>query len=70
MQDTETKRDGSSIDGTVFKVLVNGAGQHSIWPADKAAPEGWQPVGPVGAKPDCIAWIESAWTDMRPKAAG
>jgi MbtH protein len=62
--------DGSSIDGEIFKVLVNDAGQHSIWPAGKDAPAGWHAVGPVGAKPVCTAWIEAAWTDMRPKAEG
>jgi MbtH protein len=49
-----------------FLVLVNQEGQYSLWPAFRAAPEGWRAVGPRGARQDCLDWIEAHWTDMRP----
>ena len=57
-----------SINGEFFRVLVNGEGQFSIWPAGKVSPEGWADVGPIGRKADCLAYIEAHWTDMRPRS--
>jgi MbtH protein len=62
---SKTGDDATSIDGDSFAVLVNIEGQYSIWPAGKAVPEGWSAVGPSGPKADCIAFIETHWTDMR-----
>lgn len=55
-------------DKTVFQVVINGEEQYSIWPDYKAIPEGWESVGVSGDKATCLAHIESAWTDMRPKS--
>ncbi|WP_372785124.1 MbtH family protein [Phenylobacterium sp.] len=60
----------ASIDGDHCAVLVNAEGQYSIWPAGKAAPEGWTLTGPSGSKAECIAFIEAQWTDMRPASLG
>ncbi|MNF32366.1 MbtH-like protein [compost metagenome] len=49
-----------------FKVLVNGEEQYSLWPEYKAVPAGWREAGKSGPKQDCLAFIEAAWTDMRP----
>ena len=49
-----------------FVVLVNDEGQHSLWPQHLDTPAGWQPRGPQGTRAECLAWIESQWTDMRP----
>jgi len=49
-----------------FLVLVNHEGQYSLWPAFRAPPPGWDTVGPRGARQDCLDWIETQWTDMRP----
>jgi MbtH protein len=49
-----------------FKVVVNDEEQYSIWPDYKQTPAGWREVGQVGNKKDCLAYIESVWTDMRP----
>lgn len=49
-----------------FKVLVNGEEQYSLWPEYKAVPAGWREAGKSGPKQDCLAFIESVWTDMRP----
>lgn len=55
-----------SIDGDEFTVIVNKEGQYSLWPSARDIPSGWKQVGPVGAKRECLDWIESVWTDMRP----
>lgn len=49
-----------------FKVVVNHEGQYSIWPAQRTNAVGWKDVGPTGTKEECLAYIEQAWTDMRP----
>lgn len=56
------------IDGDAFKVLVNGEGQHSLWPSAQPVPDGWRQIGPVGNKETCLAYVEENWTDMRPKS--
>lgn len=50
----------------VFKVVVNDEEQYSIWPDYKQIPNGWRAVGKTGNKKDCLAYIETVWTDMRP----
>jgi MbtH protein len=50
----------------MFAVVRNDEEQYSIWPADRAIPDGWQPAGPTTAKPECLAYIDEVWTDMRP----
>jgi MbtH protein len=52
-----------------FQVVVNQHGQYSIWPAERPVPDGWRSVPVVGARAQCLAYIEDHWTDMRPKAA-
>ena len=51
---------------TTVKVVVNGEEQYSIWPVDRENPSGWRDAGKTGAKDECLAWIEKAWTDLRP----
>lgn len=53
-------------DDATFKVVVNDEEQYSIWPDYKQTPNGWREVGKVGTKQDCLAYIETVWTDMRP----
>ncbi|MFF5447661.1 MbtH family protein [Streptomyces sp. NPDC012888] len=51
-----------------FLVLVNDEGQHSLWPSFQTAPDGWRSVlGPVG-RAEAVAYIETAWTDLRPRS--
>jgi len=50
----------------VYKVLVNGEGQYSLWPEYKEVPAGWRDAGKRGSKADCLAFVEANWTDMRP----
>jgi len=49
-------------------VLVNDEEQYSIWRAASAVPAGWNIVGPPTSKTAALAYIESHWTDMRPKS--
>ncbi|MDQ1081781.1 MbtH family protein [Pseudoroseomonas cervicalis] len=53
---------------TIFLVVVNDEGQHSIWPSYKPMPAGWQEVGQRGSKAECLDWIDANWQDMRPKS--
>lgn len=49
-----------------FGVLVNGEGQYSLWPAFVRTPDGWTAVLEEGTHQECLDYIESSWTDMRP----
>lgn len=51
---------------TRFLVVINHEEQYSIWPDYKALPAGWRSVDKQGSKEECLAYIESVWTDMRP----
>jgi MbtH protein len=53
-------------DKTVYKVVMNHEEQYSIWPADRANALGWSDAGKTGSKAECLAYIETVWTDMRP----
>ena len=53
---------------TRYKVVVNREQMYSIWPADRENPLGWKEIGRVGAKQECLDYIEEVWTDMRPLA--
>ena len=57
-EDTEDTRE--------YTVLVNAEEQYSLWLADRAPPNGWTETGHRGRKEDCLAYIKSVWTDMRP----
>lgn len=51
-----------------FKVVANHQEQYSVWPDFKEIPAGWMAVGPEGLKDECLDYIETIWTDMRPKS--
>jgi MbtH protein len=53
-------------DTAIYKVVVNHEEQYSIWPADRENPPGWNDVGKVGPKAECLSHIKTLWTDMRP----
>ena len=55
-------------DATIYVVVMNHEEQYSIWPAERELPLGWQAAGFSGTKPECLAWIEAVWTDMRPRS--
>ncbi|PWI44917.1 MbtH family NRPS accessory protein [Streptomyces sp. ICBB 8177] len=49
-----------------YAVVRNHEHQYSIWPEDRPAPVGWEPVGVTGVKQECLDHIGRVWTDMRP----
>jgi MbtH protein len=53
-------------DLTTYDVVLNHEEQYSIWPAHREPPLGWNRAGKQGSKADCLAYIETVWTDMRP----
>lgn len=53
-------------DTTIYRVVVNGEEQYSIWPAHRDLPLGWKDAGKSGTKEECLAYIKEVWTDMRP----
>ena len=53
-------------DELIFEGVVNHEEQYSIWPADRPLPLGWKAVGIRKGKPECLDYINSVWTDMRP----
>ena len=50
-------------DSTPCAVVVNGAGQYSIWPPDRPVPDGWRATGFTGTRAECLGHIEDVWPD-------
>ncbi|ARF78609.1 MbtH family protein [Kitasatospora aureofaciens] len=57
-------------DAGEFHVLVNEEGQHSLWPAFAAVPAGWQSVFGPGSRGSALEYVETSWTDIRPRSVG
>ncbi|QLL05823.1 MbtH family protein [Mycobacterium vicinigordonae] len=55
-------------DDGMFYVLTNDEEQHSLWPAYIDRPSGWWVVFGADSRPNCLAYVEQSWTDMRPKS--
>lgn len=51
---------------TRYRVVLNHEEQYSIWPAELPNALGWKDAGKSGTKEECLAYIKSVWTDMRP----
>lgn len=49
-----------------YFVVVNDEEQYSIWPEGRETPGGWHVVGEAAPKDECLSYIETHWTDMRP----
>lgn len=50
----------------VYRVVMNGEEQYSLWPVDRSIPPGWIDINRSGTKDQCLAYIKENWTDMRP----
>jgi MbtH protein len=59
-------RNDGNEDTTIYKVVINHEEQYSIWPAHRANAPGWRDGGKQGNKADCLEFIKTVWTDMRP----
>lgn len=73
-----------SSNDVAYRVVVNQRGQYSIWFAGRVLPSGWQEVAipddwtrdfsekngsqTTTSKQQCLAYIETIWTDMIPLA--
>jgi MbtH protein len=53
-------------DTRTYLAVVNHEEQYSIWLADRPLPLGWQETGTKGTKQECLDYIGTVWTDMRP----
>ncbi|MFE2358438.1 MbtH family protein [Streptomyces parvulus] len=51
-----------------YLVLVNDEGQHSLWPAFVEVPAGWRTVLEESSRDAALEYVNSQWTDMRPKS--
>lgn len=51
-----------------YQVVVNHEDQYSLWPDDRALPDGWTATGFVGDKATCLGHIDEVWVDMRPRS--
>lgn len=56
------------VDDGTFCVLTNDEEQLSLWPASVEVPAGWRMVFGADSRPNCLAYVEKNWTDMRPKS--
>lgn len=52
----------------VMIVVINDEEQYSIWDQTMPVPAGWRAEGFAGSEPDCLAYIDRVWTDMRPRS--
>ncbi|MFF3346906.1 MULTISPECIES: MbtH family protein [Streptomyces] len=52
----------------VYLVLVNDENQHSLWPDFADVPAGWRVVHGPAARQSCLEYVETHWTDMRPRS--
>ncbi|SOD62593.1 MbtH protein [Streptomyces zhaozhouensis] len=55
-------------DNASYYVLVNDENQHSLWPAFAEIPAGWTTVHGQDSRTACLEYIDTHWTDMRPKS--
>ncbi|MFC9756395.1 MbtH family protein [Streptomyces sp. NPDC056921] len=51
-----------------FLVLVNDEGQHSLWPSFAEVPGGWAIALDESSREACLDYIETHWTDLRPRS--
>ncbi|MFI7217027.1 MbtH family protein [Micromonospora maritima] len=54
-------------DGT-YVVVRNDEHQYSIWPAAMAVPAGWDVRHGPSGRQECLDFVETNWTDMRPRS--
>jgi RimJ/RimL family protein N-acetyltransferase len=47
-------------------VVTNDEGQYSTWPNDRPLPAGWHGEGFSGDEEQCLDYIGTVWTDLRP----
>jgi MbtH protein len=53
---------------TNYYALTNDEGQFSLWPASIEVPSGWTIAAGPSNRNDCISYVETHWSDMRPRS--
>lgn len=61
------EHDDTELD-TPYTVVMNDEEQYSIWPAARPLPPGWVKNGPTASRAECLEFIKTVWTDMRPRS--
>ena len=51
-----------------YLVLMNEEGQYSLWPAFIDVPAGWAVAHGEDTRKACLDWVNTHWTDMRPRS--
>ncbi|MGI5446660.1 MbtH family protein [Streptomyces sp. CA-243310] len=51
-----------------FLVLADDEDRHSLWPAFAEVPAGWRIVFGEDTRDACLTYVETHWTDLRPKS--
>ena len=54
------------VSDDLYKVVVNIEEQYSIWPERLPCPPGWREEGFSGTRSECVAHVDTVWSDMRP----
>lgn len=60
--------DTDNMEEQIYLVVANDEEQYSIWDSSRDLPLGWRDAGKTGTKAECLAFIEAAWVDMRPRS--
>jgi uncharacterized protein YbdZ (MbtH family) len=55
-------------ENATFLVLANPEEQYSLWPSFAAVPDGWTVVHEQSSRAEALEYVETHWTDMRPKS--
>lgn len=66
-----THRNPFDAENGTFYALINEEEQYSLWPVFAPVPRGWRIAygGPDGAaRQDILEWIDTQWTDLRPRS--
>ena len=53
-------------DSRTHTVLVNDEEQYSLWLDGRDVPAGWREAGKRGTRAECLEYVDTVWTDMRP----
>lgn len=67
IESTMTEVGATDVAAPRWRVVRNDEEQYSLWPARRDLPAGWLDVGVGGTEEECLAYIETVWTDMRPR---
>jgi MbtH protein len=50
----------------LYRVVVDAEERYSLWLEYQAIPIGWRDAGKTGSQSECLDYINTVWTDMRP----